>query len=101
MDTAPTPLRVLIVDDDPATRALQRKNLVRAGYTVVDGPTLVAAREALQARGVDVMVLDYRLDGPTSGLEFYRSMREAGFDVPAILVTGFSDESRVVEALRA
>jgi len=101
MDGSRTPLRVLIVDDDLATRALQRKNLVRAGYLVVDAPTLDVAQEALQARDVDVMVLDYRLDGPTTGLEFYRSMREAGFDLPAILVTGFSDESRAVEALRA
>jgi signal transduction histidine kinase/DNA-binding response OmpR family regulator len=95
------PLRVLIVDDDPATRALQRKNLTRVGYVVVDASTLEEAEDTLRAGGVDVMVLDYRLDGPVSGLEFYRSMREAGFDLPAILVTGFSDESRAVEALRA
>jgi signal transduction histidine kinase/CheY-like chemotaxis protein len=101
MEDSPKPLRVLIVDDDPATLALERKNLVRAGYVVIDAPTLDTAQEALRARQVDVMVLDYRLDGPVSGLEFYRSMRQMGFDVPAILVTGFSDESRAVEALRA
>jgi signal transduction histidine kinase/DNA-binding response OmpR family regulator len=101
MDGARQPLRVLIVDDDPATRALQRMNLVRAGYIVLDASTLEEAREALGERTVDVMVLDYRLDGPTTGLEFYRAMRETGVDVPAILVTGFSDESRAVEALRA
>jgi signal transduction histidine kinase len=101
MEDSPKPLRVLIVDDDPATLALERKNLVRAGYIVIDAPTLDLAQEALRARQVDVMVLDYRLDGPVSGLEFYRSMRQMGFDVPAILVTGFSDESRAVEALRA
>jgi len=101
MEDSPKPLRVLIVDDDPATLALERKNHVRAGYIVIDAPTLDLAQEALRARQVDVMVLDYRLDGPVSGLEFYRSMRQMGFDVPAILVTGFSDESRAVEALRA
>jgi signal transduction histidine kinase len=101
MEDSPKPLRVLIVDDDPATLALERKILVRAGYVVVDATTLDAAGDALRARQVDVMVLDYRLDGPVSGLEFYRSMLQMGFDVPAILVTGFSDESRAVEALRA
>ena len=99
MEDSPKPLRVLIVDDDPATLALERKNLVRAGYIVIDAPTLDLAQEALRARQVDVMVLDYSLDGPVSGLEFYRSMLQMGFDVPAILVTGFSDESRAVEAL--
>ena len=101
MEDSPKPLRVLIVDDDPATLALERKILVRAGYVVVDASTLDAAQDALRARQVDVMVLDYRLDGPVSGLEFYRAMLQMGFDVPAILVTGFSDESRAVEALRA
>ncbi len=101
MERSQTPLRVLILDDDPATLALERKNLVRAGYLVVDASTPDAAHEALRERLADVMVLDYQLDGPISGLEFYRSVREQGFELPAIMVTGFSDESRVIEALRA
>jgi signal transduction histidine kinase len=101
MGRSQTALRVLILDDDPATLALERKNLVRAGYSVVDASTPEAAQEALRERLVDVMVLDYRLDGPMSGLEFYRALRQQGFDLPAILVTGFTDAPRVIEALRA
>jgi len=101
MERSHTPLRVLILDDDPATLALERRNLVRAGYVVVDASTPATAHEALREQRADVMVLDYQLDGPVSGLEFYRSMCEQGFDLPAILVTGFSDESRAIEALRA
>jgi DNA-binding NarL/FixJ family response regulator len=46
-------------------------------------------------------VLDYQLDGPETGLDFFRRLRAEGIRIPAILVTGFTDESRVIEALRA
>ena len=36
-----------------------------------------------------------------SGLDFFRQIKEAGHDVPAILVTGLQDEQLLVEALRA
>jgi signal transduction histidine kinase len=101
MDSSRTVLRVLILDDDPATLTLEHKILVRAGFTVVDAPTPEAARDALRDRQADLLVLDYRLDGPLNGLDFFRAMREEGLDVPAILVTSFSDESKAIEALRA
>jgi len=101
MDSSRTVLRVLILDDDPATLTLEHKILVRAGFTVVDAPTPEAAHDALRDRQADLLVLDYRLDGPLNGLDFFRAMREEGLDVPAILVTSFSDESKAIEALRA
>jgi len=101
MDSSRTVLRVLILDDDPATLTLEHKILVRAGFTVVDAPTPEAARDALRDRQADLLVLDYRLEGPLNGLDFFRAMREEGLDVPAILVTSFSDESKAIEALRA
>ena len=56
---------------------------------------------ALEAGGIDLMVLDYQLAGPASGLDFYDQLRAAGLDVPAILVTGFGDEAMLAQALRA
>lgn len=92
---------VLILDDEEGIRILQRRALERAGYTVV---AVGAAEEALahiQREQPDLVVLDYRLSGSVTGLDFYRHLREAGYDLPAILVSGFSDESKVIEALRA
>jgi signal transduction histidine kinase len=34
-------------------------------------------------------------------LEFYRQLQAGGQDIPAILVTGFSDEAKVIEAIRS
>src|SRR5260221_1993585 len=49
----------------------------------------------------DLLVLDYRLNAPQTGLDFFRGLVARGIKLPAILATGFSDESRIIEALRA
>ncbi|HQU43017.1 MAG TPA: response regulator [Pirellulales bacterium] len=92
---------VLIVDDDPGVSALQRRRLERAGFQVASAETASAAMEHLRRGGVELVVLDYRLSGEMNGLEFYAAMKQAGYDVPVIMVTGYSQESTVVEALRA
>ena len=51
--------------------------------------------------GIDLIVLDQQLSPGTSGLEFFRQVKAAGHNVPAILVTGMQEENLLVEALRA
>jgi ammonium transporter, Amt family len=92
---------VLIVDDEPGVSALQRRRLERAGFEVRNAETASAAMDQLQRGGVKLAVLDYRLSGEMNGLEFYAVMKQAGYDLPVILVTGYSQESTIVEALRA
>jgi signal transduction histidine kinase len=41
------------------------------------------------------------LGGEVGGLDFHRQLQAAGYDIPAILITGFSDEAKVIEAIRA
>src|SRR5581483_9498034 len=75
--------------------------LERAGYKVELTARTSEAHDRLTAERVDLLVLDYQLSEPTNGLEFYRSLQRAGRDVPAILVTGYGDETRIIEAMRA
>ncbi|MCG5073776.1 hybrid sensor histidine kinase/response regulator [Paraburkholderia tagetis] len=92
---------VLVVDDDEGILRLARKSLVRAGARVDTCMGVGEARAVLAARTPDVLVLDYQLDGAETGLDFFRRLRAEDVRVPAILVTGFTDESRVIAALRA
>jgi PAS domain S-box-containing protein len=92
---------VLVVDDDEGILRLARKSLERAGCRVAICAGVDAARERLAEGGPDLLVLDYQLSGPETGLDFFRRLRAEGVRIPAILVTGFTDESRVIEALRA
>jgi signal transduction histidine kinase len=95
---------ILLVDDDPGILSLERRELLRAGYSVKAATSARAALD-LVAEGVpDLLVIDYQLEGVLTGLDLFREIRGAGgrgTNLPAILVTGFSDERRVIEALRA
>jgi PAS domain S-box-containing protein len=99
--STPPAAYVLVVDDDEGILRLARKSLERAGCRVAICAGVDAARERLAGGGPDLLVLDYQLSGPETGLDFFRRLRAEGVRIPAILVTGFTDESRVIEALRA
>ncbi len=92
---------VLIVEDDAGVAGLERLRLERAGYAAVVAASPEEALRALDADGVDLMLLDYKLPGQASGIDFHHQARAAGHDVPAILVTGFGDEQMLAQALRA
>jgi PAS domain S-box-containing protein len=91
---------VLVVEDDAGTATLERRRLERAGFAVV---TTTSAEEALEVvRRDDVMlaILDLQLNGSVTGLDLYARLKAEGYQLPAIVVTAFPDESSVIEALR-
>ncbi|HXG10727.1 MAG TPA: response regulator [Gemmataceae bacterium] len=92
---------ILVVEDDPGVALLQRRRLERAGYAVCTAINPEEALAILRQSVVDLILLDYRLPGDVDGLDFYAQVRAAGYDVPVILVTGFSNEATVIRALRA
>jgi two-component system response regulator MprA len=93
-------MRILVVDDDRAVRESLRRSLAFNGYQVdlaVDGKD---ALDAVQQRRPDAMVLDVmmpRLDG----LEVCRRMREAGDELPILVLTARDAVSDRVAGLDA
>jgi two-component system cell cycle sensor histidine kinase/response regulator CckA len=92
---------VLIVEDDAGVVALERRRLERAGYRVVTADNAAAARTRLAHEPVSLILLDHGLPGELDGLSFYGHLREEGWDIPVILVTGFSDAATAIRALRS
>jgi signal transduction histidine kinase len=92
---------VLVLEDDPGIGRLQRLQLERAGFRVELTTSTSEARSRLVGHRIDLLVLDYQLSEPTNGLEFYRALQRESRELPAILVTGYGDESRIIEAMRA
>lgn len=99
--STPLAAHVLVVDDDEGILRLARKSLERAGCRVELSNSVESAHRAIAANAPDLIVLDYQLDSAETGLDFFRRLRNEGVRIPAILVTGFTDESRVIEALRS
>jgi two-component system KDP operon response regulator KdpE len=91
------PLRVLVVDDEPAIVRFLRAGLNSQGYVVsaaVDGRS---ALETILRGAVDVVVLDLGLPD-LDGLEVIRRVRGTGSTMPIIVLSSRSDERGKVEA---
>jgi PAS domain S-box-containing protein len=99
--TAHPPATVLVVEDDPGIAELESARLGEAGYRVLTAATAGDALAHVRRGGVDLMLLDYRLPDGRDGIDLYDRVREDGYDLPVILVTGFSDEATAIRALRA
>src|SRR5262245_11790863 len=92
---------ILIVEDDVGLAELEQTYLERAGYATATATTTQAAMRLLRQDKVALLLLDYRLASGEDGLDFYTQAKAAGYDLPVILVTAFSDEATAIKALRA
>jgi CheY-like chemotaxis protein len=82
--------RVLVVDDEPAIREIQRRLLTRAGFEVLVASSGVEARDILLREHVDLVVSDLRMPGEMDGyalLEWMERERPA-LSGTALLATG-------------
>jgi signal transduction histidine kinase len=96
-ETAPS---ILIVEDDEGVALLERRALERRGFVVREASASDDAIRAVQDGGIDLIVMDYRLPDSTTGLDLLRRLKSLGYEPPIIMVTGFSNESTAIEALR-
>ena len=97
---ADQPATILIVEDDLGLARLVRSRLERAGHTVQNAATAEEGMERVSRGDIDLLVIDQRLPSGVSGLQLYERIKAAGFEAPAILATGFSDEATLLQAIR-
>jgi signal transduction histidine kinase len=100
--SAPSPARILVVDDNAANRDLARSTLEDEGYGVVLASGGAEALEVFSRGGVDCVLLDVRMpdmDG-IAVCERLRAMPE-GADVPVLFFTALRDLDTFDRALRA
>ncbi|MGP3697267.1 sensor histidine kinase [Rhodobacter sp. NSM] len=100
MSDAPTRSRILYIDDDPVLARLIQKALARVGIEVVHAPDATEADRLLLGEKFSAVVLDHYLPSGT-GIDILARMRAAGSKVPAIYVTGSSEATVAVAALKA
>jgi signal transduction histidine kinase/CheY-like chemotaxis protein len=92
IQSAPPSLRILVTDDDSMTRKIMKKLLVRLGHTVEeasDGIECLNKVEEWVNNGevFDLIFLD-NIMPRMSGLETIRILRQRGFNVPIVSLTG-------------
>jgi CheY-like chemotaxis protein len=93
MKTPPpnTPAAILLVDDEPAIRELQRRALEAEGYVVTEAASGLEGIAALdQPAHIDLLLADLDMPG-LGGDEMVRQIRTKRPDLPVLYVTGHID----------
>ncbi len=93
------PAEILIVDDEPNVRLVFRTTLETAGYAVREAEDGQAALDELARSAADLVLLDLRMPG-MDGMETLRNLRDAGVQVPVVIVTAHGNIPHAVEALK-
>ena len=92
------PLKVLVVDDEPAIRRFLRTSLTTQGYFVTEAENGSAALDHLRRGATDVVVLDLGLPD-INGFDVIERLRGQGSTVPIIVLSSRTDETGKVKAL--
>src|SRR4030065_2676174 len=96
----PTPIRILIVEDQAADAELLLHELHQAGYDadwqrVETEPDFLAGLET----NPDLILVDWSLP-QFSGLRVQQLLNEYGRDIPFVIVSGIIGEEVAVDAMR-
>lgn len=91
--------KILLIDDEDATRFGFSRYLSKAGYVVHEAANLSEAQESINSQRYDAVLLDVNLpDG--SGLDWIIDVRKSYPDLPIVVITGYGDIPVAVEAMR-
>jgi signal transduction histidine kinase len=104
-DSAPAkkqPQKILLVEDDAEDARLLRAALARgeSDFDIVQVPCLAEALEQISCSNFDLILLDLSLPD-SQGFDTVMAFRQIGKTVPVVVLTGLSDESVALRALRA
>jgi two-component system CheB/CheR fusion protein len=91
---------IFIVDDDRNVREAIRTVLEGNGRTVEDYPSGEAFLQGYHSNREACLLIDAYLPG-MNGLELLQQLRDEGHRLPAIMITGNSDVSMAVSAMKA
>ena len=93
-------MRILLLEDSRAQARLLLKGLEKNGCTVTHTETIAETHEAYAPNSFDALILDRWVpDG--DGIDVLRTLREAGDETPAIILTSMGELNKRLEGLRA
>lgn len=96
---APSPIRLLLVEDDKVLSKLVKRLLTKSGYDVdiaVDGEQ---AETNVMTKHYELMILDLNLP-KKSGLQVLENLRKNGYSIPVLILTAKDKTEDRVKGLR-
>lgn len=91
--------KILVIDDDMDMCNLLNRFLIKKGYEVATSHSGKKGLELLQSFNPDIVLSDYRLDD-MNGNELLIQIKSYNFNLPVIIITGYSDIKTAVEVLK-
>lgn len=92
--------KILYIDDDYGLIRLAQKAFARAGCEIVHAADVETGLARLEEGGISAIILDHYLKGQT-GLDLLKTLNQRRIDTPVVYVTGSSEATIAVEALKA
>ncbi|MGH9816775.1 MAG: sigma-54-dependent transcriptional regulator [Candidatus Acidiferrales bacterium] len=90
---------ILLIEDKAELRAVLRKALEKAGYSVDDAPDGNAGIDRVRKRRYLLVLTDLKLPG-ASGIDVLRESKQADPTIPVILMTAFGSVEEAVTAMK-
>ncbi|HEY2376610.1 MAG TPA: sigma-54 dependent transcriptional regulator [Gemmatimonadaceae bacterium] len=91
---------ILYVDDDPTIGLLLEDTLLRAGHKAIGARSVPQALQALSYGDIELIISDFKMPGMT-GLELLAHLRDEGYEIPLVMVTGYASIEHAVQAIKA
>ncbi|MBN2792142.1 MAG: PhnD/SsuA/transferrin family substrate-binding protein [Desulfuromonadales bacterium] len=91
--------RILIVDDEAGQREITQQILQEFGYHTTTAESGEAATALVKAEKFDLVLLDMVMGSGMDGLQTYKVLSELRTGQKALIISGFSESSKVKEAL--
>lgn len=102
MSELPSPLRLVVIDDNPQDRALAARELRRAfpEVEILAVATAEECRQVMEADHFDAVITDYQLNW-TTGLEVLMAVKRRYPTCPVVMFTGSGTQEIAVEAMKS
>jgi len=93
-------LKILIVDDDPVTRSLLSKRLVKADYEAESAENGVDAVRMIAQNYYDVVLTDLMMPGGVDGIGVLETAKENNLKTEVILITAHGSIDNAIVAMK-
>ncbi|HET7553690.1 MAG TPA: sigma-54 dependent transcriptional regulator [Gemmatimonadaceae bacterium] len=91
--------RILLVDDESLPGTALQRTLEHLGHEVLYARSVIEALQVLARAPADLVISDFCMPG-LSGLDLLELMRQDGYDIPIIILTGYGTIEHAVSAIK-
>ena len=101
MSTAPSPIRLLFVDDEPSIRLTLPAILRQHGFVVTAAKTVADALREINGREFEILIADLNIGEPGDGFTVVSAMRRTQPRCINFILTGYPAFETALQAIRS